>query len=163
MPAPPPSVFLFSLYTFTTKRIRFSNGDRTNVDIKDLNYEWGMNTSGAICSSHKHGDDASVFINPLTPELNPSAQRCLSRFLLGILLLEQCISLTYAWNTNKCNNYSFSLLIMYGSSYMFRHYIASLGSVPIAFWEMLNWGAADRILWTGVLCLVAWCTCVPRH
>jgi hypothetical protein len=30
-----------------------------------------------------------VFINPLTPDLNPSAQRCLTRFLLGILLLEQ--------------------------------------------------------------------------
>jgi hypothetical protein len=27
-------------------------------------------------------------VNPLTPELNPSAQRCLTRFLLGILLLE---------------------------------------------------------------------------
>jgi hypothetical protein len=25
--------------------------------------------------------------NPLTPELNTSAQRCLTRFLLGILLL----------------------------------------------------------------------------
>jgi hypothetical protein len=25
--------------------------------------------------------------NPLTQELNPSAQRCLTRFLLGILLL----------------------------------------------------------------------------
>jgi hypothetical protein len=62
--------------------------------------------------------------NPLTPELNPSAQRCVTRFVLGILLLEQCISLIYALKTNKCNNYSFSLLIMYGSSYMFRHYIA---------------------------------------
>jgi hypothetical protein len=30
---------------------------------------------------------------PLTPELNPSAQRCLTRFLLVILLLEMCISL----------------------------------------------------------------------
>jgi hypothetical protein len=30
----------------------------------------------------------------------------------------------YAWKTNKYTNYSFSLLIMYGSSYMFRHYIA---------------------------------------
>jgi hypothetical protein len=28
--------------------------------------------------------------------------------------------------TNKYNNYSFNLLIMYGSSYMFRHYIANL-------------------------------------
>jgi hypothetical protein len=29
--------------------------------------------------------------------------------------------------TNKYTNYSFNLLIMYGSSYMFRHYIAILG------------------------------------
>jgi hypothetical protein len=70
--------------------------------------------------------DGNSPINPLTPELNPYAQRCLTRFLLGILLLEPCISLIYAWKTNKCNNYPFSLLIMYGSSYMFRHYIAIL-------------------------------------
>jgi hypothetical protein len=35
-------------------------------------------------------------VNPLTPELNHSAQRCLTRFLLGILLLEPCILLIYA-------------------------------------------------------------------
>jgi hypothetical protein len=36
-------------------------------------------------------------LNPLTPELNPSAQRCLTRIcLLGILLLEPRISLTDA-------------------------------------------------------------------
>jgi hypothetical protein len=64
--------------------------------------------------------------NSLTPELNPYAQRCLARFLLGILLLEPCISLKYAWKTNKSNNYLFSLLIMWGSSYIFRHYIAIL-------------------------------------
>jgi hypothetical protein len=34
-------------------------------------------------------------INPLTPELNPSPQRCLTRFLLVILLLEPYISLIY--------------------------------------------------------------------
>jgi hypothetical protein len=45
-------------------------------------------------------------------------------FVLGILLLEPYISLIYARKTNKYTNYSFSLLIMYGSSYMFRHYIA---------------------------------------
>ena len=44
-------------------------------------------------------------------------------FLLGILLLEPCISLTYAYKSNKYTNYSFSLLIMYGSPYMFWHYI----------------------------------------
>jgi hypothetical protein len=63
-------------------------------------------------------------INPLTLELNPSAQRCLTRFLLGILIFELCISLIYACKTNKYTNYSLSLLIMYGRSYMFRHYIA---------------------------------------
>jgi hypothetical protein len=63
--------------------------------------------------------------------------------------------------TNKYTNYSFSLLIMYCSSYMFRHYVVILRErslVPSAFWEMLNWGAVDRILWMGVLCLVTWCT-----
>jgi hypothetical protein len=35
-------------------------------------------------------------INPLTPELNSSTQLCLTRFLLGILVLEPCILLTYA-------------------------------------------------------------------
>jgi hypothetical protein len=45
-------------------------------------------------------------------------------FVLGILLLEPCISLIYARKTNKYTNYSFSLFIMHGSSYMFRHYIA---------------------------------------
>jgi hypothetical protein len=47
-------------------------------------------------------------------------------FLLGILILEPCISLICAWKTNKYTHYSFILLIMYGSSYMFRHYIAIL-------------------------------------
>jgi hypothetical protein len=47
-------------------------------------------------------------------------------FLLGILLLEPCILLLYVWKTNKYTNYSFSLLIMYGSYYMFQHYIAIL-------------------------------------
>jgi hypothetical protein len=33
----------------------------------------------------------------------------------------------------------------------------SSDSALSAFWETLNWGAVDRILWMGVLCLVAWC------
>jgi hypothetical protein len=75
-------------------------------------------------------------LNPLTLSLlmshiygAPSKARHLTYiygrdFLLGILLLEPCISLIYAWKTNKYTNYSLSLLIVYGSSYMFRHYIA---------------------------------------
>jgi hypothetical protein len=42
--------------------------------------------------------------------------------------------LIYAWKTNKCNNYSFSLLIMYGSSYLFRHYIAILSELQLYYW-----------------------------
>jgi hypothetical protein len=34
--------------------------------------------------------------------------------------------------TKKCKNYLLSLLIVYGSSYMLRHFIASSGSVPNA-------------------------------
>jgi hypothetical protein len=52
-------------------------------------------------------------LNRLTLELNPSAQRCRTRFLLEILIFEPCISLIYAWKTNKCNNYSFSLLTLW--------------------------------------------------
>jgi hypothetical protein len=48
------------------------------------------------------------YLIPLTPELNPFAQRCLTRFLPGILLPEPCISLIYAWKTNKYTNYSFT-------------------------------------------------------
>jgi hypothetical protein len=44
---------------------------------------------------------AKKTVNPLTPELNSSAQRCFTRFLLGILLLEPYISLIYARKTNK--------------------------------------------------------------
>jgi hypothetical protein len=40
--------------------------------------------------------NASHEISRLTPELNPSAQRCLTRFFTGILLIEMCISLIYA-------------------------------------------------------------------
>jgi hypothetical protein len=47
-------------------------------------------------------------ISPLKPELNSSTQRCLTRFLLGVFLLEPCISLIYARKTNKRNNYLFS-------------------------------------------------------
>jgi hypothetical protein len=63
----------------------------------------------------------------LKPELNPSAQRCPTRFFTGDFASWTVHFFnTYALKTNKYTNYSFSLLIMYGSSYMFRHYIAIL-------------------------------------
>jgi hypothetical protein len=109
----------------------------------------GSLKSRNICCRYRH---YVCQFNPLTSELNPSTQRCLTNFLLGILLLEPCILLiyVYAWKTNKCNNYLFSLLIAYGRSYIFGIKLPSSGSVPSAFWEMLNWGAVDRILWMGV-------------
>jgi hypothetical protein len=38
--------------------------------------------------------------------------------------------------------------------------LPSSGSIPSAFWEMLNWGAVGRILWLGMLCLVTWCVAI---
>jgi hypothetical protein len=38
--------------------------------------------------------------------------------------------------------------------------LLSSESVPSAFWEMLNWGAVDRILWMDLLCLVTCTTSV---
>jgi hypothetical protein len=35
------------------------------------------------------GYDGFATVNPLTPELNSSAQRCLTRFLLGIFFLNR--------------------------------------------------------------------------
>jgi hypothetical protein len=55
---------------------------------------WKNNRTAAGPTKFRTGDNC--FVNTLTPELNPSAQRCLTRFLLGILLLEPCISLIYA-------------------------------------------------------------------
>jgi hypothetical protein len=37
------------------------------------------------------------------------------------------------------------------------------GSVPSAFWQMLNWGAVDRILWMGALYTVTAFFCVTTQ
>jgi hypothetical protein len=94
--------------------VKYVVKDDTFVQLLTTKYRFKW---GEICNSCN--------INPLKPELNSSVQRCLTRFLLRIFF-EPCISLIYAWKTNKCNNYLFSLLITYGSSYMFRHYIVIL-------------------------------------
>jgi hypothetical protein len=61
-------------------------------------------------------------INPLTPELNPSAQRCLTRFFTGDFA---------SWTMHFVNicvknqqNAAIIHSVYYGYSYMFRHYIA---------------------------------------
>jgi hypothetical protein len=61
--------------------------------------------------------------NPLTPELNPSAQRCMTRFFTGdfaswtVHFVNMCVK-------NQQIHQLVIHLIMYGSSYIFRHYIA---------------------------------------
>jgi hypothetical protein len=49
-------------------------------------------------------------------------------------------------------------------SYMFRHYILMLRERS---WSLLrdvfNWGAVDKMLWMGVLCLVSWCVVITTH
>jgi hypothetical protein len=54
--------------------------------------------------------------NPLTSN---DLQRCRAVSPLKIKIPSKNVC-----ETNKYNNYSLSLLIMYGSSYMFRNYIA---------------------------------------
>jgi hypothetical protein len=67
-----------------------------------------------------------MLINLLMPELNPSAQRCLTRDFTGDFASLTLHFVNICVKTNKYTNYLFGLLIMYGSSYMFRHYIAIL-------------------------------------
>jgi hypothetical protein len=74
---------------------------------------------------------SSVFrvmsVNPLKPELNPSAQRCLTRFFTGDFV---------SWTVHFVNirtkkqqmQQLFIQFIMYAISYMLRHYIAISGS-----------------------------------
>jgi hypothetical protein len=75
------------------------------------------------CSAVPQPTEPLLTLSLLMSHINaaPSTARNLTYicgwdFLLGILLLEQCISLIYAYKTNKYTYYSFSLLIMYGSS-----------------------------------------------
>jgi hypothetical protein len=107
---------------------------------------WGRNTYQCV-------------VNPLKPELNFSAQRCLARFFTGILFFGPCISLIYARKTKKYTNYSVYYLCIVAPTY-FGITLSSYGSVPNAFGEMLNWGVVDRIMWMGVLCLVKRCMAI---
>jgi hypothetical protein len=62
------------------------------MSMKNSNNAIGHRTRAVTaCSTsrlkgHKTGN-MKMDINPLTPELNPSAQRCLTIFFTGVLLL----------------------------------------------------------------------------
>jgi hypothetical protein len=59
-------------------------------------------------------------------------------------------------------NYLFTLLCMVAPT-CFGITFPSSGSVPGAFWEMLNWGTVDGILWLGVLFVVTWCVAISYY
>jgi hypothetical protein len=97
--------------------------------------------------------------NPLTPELNPSAQRCLTRFTVDfaswiVHFVNICVK------TYKYTNYSFSLLCMVTPT-CFGITLPSSGSVPSAFWEMLNPSTIFYRLVLGTL--PADCNVMPKH
>jgi hypothetical protein len=70
------------------------------------------------------------------------------------LLLEPCISLIYAWKTNKYTNFHSVYELCMVAPTCFGITLTSSGSIPSAFWEIFNWGTVNRILWMGGLCLV---------
>jgi hypothetical protein len=59
-------------------------------------FETGKQLLDSLDKSFVKSPSRFRHINPLTPELNSFAQRCLTRFFTGILILEPCISLIYA-------------------------------------------------------------------
>jgi hypothetical protein len=64
------------------------------------------------------------YFNPLTPKLNLSAKHSLTRIFTGNFASWAVNFFNIYVKNQQIHNYSFRLLIMYGSSYMFRHYIA---------------------------------------
>jgi hypothetical protein len=67
-------------------------------------------------------------INPLTPELNPSAQRYVTKFFTGdfayctvnFIITRTCVKI------QQMQQLLIQFINLYGSSYMFRHYIVIL-------------------------------------
>jgi hypothetical protein len=94
-----------------------------------------------------------AILNPLTLVLNPSAQRCLVSYFTGYVVNTYMREKT----TLATIIHSVYYLCMVAPT-CFGITLPSLGSTPSAFWQMLNWGAVDSVLWMGVLCLVTWYT-----
>jgi hypothetical protein len=89
-------------------------------------------------------------VNPLTPELNPSAQRCLTIFFIGILLHEPHF-VNICVKNQEMQKLFLQFISYICSSYMFRHYIASPDTTrPCAIFYrlLLNWASLTRQLGT---------------
>jgi hypothetical protein len=133
----------------TQKRKRQTTWSRVSVRFAMLRYAsnnlffYYQNASGI------NKRDTAININPLTPELNPSAQRYLTRYFTGDFASWTMHFVNICVKTNNCNNYSFSLLIMYGSSYMFRHY-------SVMFKERSEYRVCGGVLWCRGEWIVFW-------
>jgi hypothetical protein len=92
-------------------------------------------------------------INPLTP--NDLWRRC----AVSPLKIKNPSKNMREKPTNTPIIHSVYWLCMVAPTY-FGITFTSSGSVPSAFWDMLNWGAVAKILWMGVLCLVTWCMAI---
>jgi hypothetical protein len=101
-------------------------------------------------------------INPLTLELNPTAQRCLTRYFTGnfasstVHFVNICVKTQQIQQPFTGSVYQLCMV----APTCFGITFPSPRNVPRALWEMLNWGPVDRILWMGVLCLVTWCVAI---
>jgi hypothetical protein len=62
---------------------------KIEYDKVRLKLECNVVLAHAMKAYRESGDLALLIINPLTQELNPSAQRCLTRFLLGFFFLNR--------------------------------------------------------------------------
>jgi hypothetical protein len=94
------------------------NPTRARNIIRDRTL-WGYNTRQRYLHI-KQSHTQFIQINHVTLELNPSAQRCLTRFFTGDFASWTVYFVNICVKTNKYTSCSFSLLIMYGSSHIFR-------------------------------------------
>jgi hypothetical protein len=63
-------------------------------------------------------------INPLTPELNPSAQRCRTKFFTGDFTYLTMHFINICVKNQQINQLIIQFINYVCTSYMFRHYIA---------------------------------------
>jgi hypothetical protein len=72
------------------------NGETNKCQLEfDVNYKLSTDTNQVQIYTLTLVQTHNAVFNPLTPELNTSVQRWLTRFFLEILFLEPCISLIY--------------------------------------------------------------------
>jgi hypothetical protein len=91
-------------------------------------------------------------INPLTPELNPSARHCLTRIFTGDLASWTVHFVNICMNNQQIHQ----LFIQFINYVWYLLHVSALYCHPQGAFLVPS---ENRILWMGMLCLVAWCMC----